>query len=340
MGDKPKYSIVIPIFNSEKTLARCVESILLQKRQDIQVILIDDGSCDMSGSIALEYQEHNPCIVYIHQDNAGVSRARNVGLEHAKGEFVTFVDSDDFLMDGYFETLDQFHDSELLLFSNGHIGGAALNEKALVEAMNIEGYFGKLAHLVANRTIMPPWNKRYKRSIIEANNLRFIEGLSVGEDFNFCLGYAMCCSTIDIVMDRIICIDVSDQKSLSRKYRPQLSDVICQTFYAATATIHRSGLGKENKEELLSILDYLFVKNVFSCIAEEFKNKRLNYFYDRDQIKTVCQRFQQSFSDRYYNIIHTVIRLMLRCRLYFPFYVVTYLAKGHKALCKKRKCSL
>ena len=94
---KKRLSIIIPIFNSEKYLCECLDSVLTCKNNDIEVILIDDGSTDNSYNICKDYQKKDNRIVLLQQKNAGVSRARNHGLEVAKGEYIGFVDSDDLL---------------------------------------------------------------------------------------------------------------------------------------------------------------------------------------------------------------------------------------------------
>ena len=92
-----KYSVIIPVYNSEKTIKRCIDSITLQNRSDVEIIVINDGSTDESESICKALQNEHENIIYIHQENGGVSSARNLGLSVATGEFVMFVDSDDYV---------------------------------------------------------------------------------------------------------------------------------------------------------------------------------------------------------------------------------------------------
>ena len=91
----PSISIIVPVYNSEKTLNRCVDSILSQTFQDWELLLIDDGSTDRSGKLCDEYALKDQRIKVFHKKNGGVSSARNIGLDHAKGEWITFIDSDD-----------------------------------------------------------------------------------------------------------------------------------------------------------------------------------------------------------------------------------------------------
>ena len=91
-----KISIIIPVYNVEKYLRRCLNSIINQTYKDIEIILVDDGSTDNSGKICDEYKEKDNRIVVIHKENGGLSDARNAGIDIAKGKYIGFIDSDDF----------------------------------------------------------------------------------------------------------------------------------------------------------------------------------------------------------------------------------------------------
>ena len=99
----PELSIIVPVYNIKKYLNKCIDSLLQQTLKTIEIILIDDGSTDNSGSICDEYAKRDNRIVVIHQENKGASYARNVGLKMAKGEWVTFVDSDDWVEENLYE---------------------------------------------------------------------------------------------------------------------------------------------------------------------------------------------------------------------------------------------
>ena len=100
--EKIIFSVIIPVYNVEKYLRKCVDSVLAQDNANMEVILIDDGSPDNSGAICDEYAEKDTRVKVIHKENGGLSTARNVGLDIARGEFITFVDSDDYLLPNTF----------------------------------------------------------------------------------------------------------------------------------------------------------------------------------------------------------------------------------------------
>lgn len=334
MTGKITYSVIVPVYNGEATLERCLDSLVSQRRQDIEIIVVNDGSRDRSEEIALAYMEKYDTVWYFRQDNAGVSRARNAGLDAAKGRYITFVDSDDYVTADYFAVLDEAGKSEdwdLLVFANQTVGGTKTDESALFAALEQKKTAAqKLELLLCSRKIMPPWNKRFKRSIIEENHLRFIEGMQIGEDFNFCLAYAVRCGTVGVISRELCCIDVSGEGSLSRKYRPDLDRQMAAVFHHAARTMERSTVDDACKARLMGTLDYLFVKNAFTCVAEEFKSRELHYMRDRKEITQICTMFRKPLADRRCGMVHKCLRVLLKWKMYFPIYMVAYLVKGRK----------
>lgn len=108
--DSPKISIIVPVYKAEKYLHRCVDSILTQTFTDFEVLLIDDGSPDNSGNICDGYARKDERVRVFHKENGGVSSARNLGLEHARGEWVAFIDSDDWVDNDYLDLLVEVPD--------------------------------------------------------------------------------------------------------------------------------------------------------------------------------------------------------------------------------------
>ena len=104
----PKISVIVPVYKAEAYLHRCVDSILAQTFQDFEVLLIDDGSPDRSGEICDEYARKDKRVRVFHKENGGVSSARNMGLDNARGEYVCFVDSDDWLDEEMFAIICSF----------------------------------------------------------------------------------------------------------------------------------------------------------------------------------------------------------------------------------------
>lgn len=121
MGREKLLSVIIPVYNVEEYLVRCVDSILAQTYEKLEVILVDDGSKDASGSICDDFAAKDPRVKVIHQKNGGLSRARNAGIEAASGEYITFVDSDDWIeADAYEHLLDLMEKYQVKLVCGGN----------------------------------------------------------------------------------------------------------------------------------------------------------------------------------------------------------------------------
>ena len=194
MGDL--VSIIIPVFNSEKTLTYCLESILNQTYNNLEIILIDDGSEDRSLVICNEFKEKDKRVIVIHKENEGVSIARNIGIKHSKGKYIAFVDSDDIISNDMIEILiNDIIRNDCDLSSCGIKKIFDYNEK-LVNIPNkyssIKFEKDQFLNLVLNENIGGfLCNKLYKSSIIRDNNISLKENIYVCEDLLFNIEYIL-----------------------------------------------------------------------------------------------------------------------------------------------------
>lgn len=177
----PEISIIVPVYRVENYLVQCVESIRNQTLQDIEIILVDDGSPDNCGRICDQYAEKDPRIKVIHKKNGGLSSARNAGLKIASGEYIGFVDSDDYVSPVMFENL--YH-----ACVDNHVYLSACNyfyvfdddvqketESGQISVMDREQFFKKI--LTENGRIeMVAWNKLYHKSVFDGLEKPFPEG--------------------------------------------------------------------------------------------------------------------------------------------------------------------
>lgn len=192
-----KISIIVPVYNAEKTLYKCVESLILQKYRNIEIILINDQSSDSSEEICREFVKKYDFIKYIlNQKNFGVSATRNIGLENATGEYVVFVDSDDWVDYNYCEYLLgelKANDAELVIsgfWYHNDIKGLPPERNVFNEEKDIDIKSKNDAiQLYSKWHFSALWNKIFVRKIIEQNNIRFDESISIGEDMRFGIEY-------------------------------------------------------------------------------------------------------------------------------------------------------
>ncbi|WP_271393614.1 glycosyltransferase family 2 protein [Aequorivita sinensis] len=184
-----KISVIVPVYNVERYLDECIQSILNQDFKDFEVLLINDGSTDKSGEICEEYANKDLRIRVFHKENGGVSSARNLGLDNAKGEWITFVDSDDWIGENYFYCLTLNNENVGLILLNVERYYSNKVQKMLV----FDNFILNKNEFLNNYTLYPhfpgPCAKFFKHENIQKMNLRFDEKLSFGEDALFNIKY-------------------------------------------------------------------------------------------------------------------------------------------------------
>lgn len=187
-----KISIIVPVYNAEKYLCRCLDSIVAQTFTDWECILVDDGSLDNSGTICDKYVAKDKRFKVIHKINGGVSSARNVGIEIATGEWLAFVDSDDWLYDKYLSSYVKMGLDSAEHFIQGFSNEyrdfqkiVTLGDYIFTHPSEVICYL-EIANNVHNGFI---WHRIYRRSIIKQYNIQFPEDMSYAEDGLFNLSY-------------------------------------------------------------------------------------------------------------------------------------------------------
>lgn len=195
-------SIIIPIYKAEKTLSRCLESVVKQTYTSFQLILIDDGSPDDSGAICDQWAMLDKRICVIHQENKGVSAARNRGIEIAKGDYICFVDPDDWVKPDYIKTLYEslVDDGKAGLIIHGFKSfsedGKELNGIKLRNNVLYSDEFGKAFTENNISKIGYSWAKLFQRDLIHKYNICFDERISCCEDLMFMYKYMIYCDYI------------------------------------------------------------------------------------------------------------------------------------------------
>lgn len=182
-----KISVIVPIYNVEKQLSRCLESILKQEENDLEIILVNDGSPDNSGEIAKEYATRYPDkILYFEKENGGLSDARNFGIKHSSGKYLAFVDSDDYITENLFKDLAPYMeaDYDMVKFKISVINedGSVINKNysPIFENKSGEAAFDILYKSDVMTEVA--WGYIYKREFFVNNNFEFAKGL-YHEDF-------------------------------------------------------------------------------------------------------------------------------------------------------------
>lgn len=263
--DKSRLSIIIPVYNAEEYLDRCLTSILEQEFVSYEVILIDDGSTDSSPMICDRYSSSDPRFRTVHKPNGGVSSARNVGLELAKGEYVMFLDSDDALLPyALDDIMDVVAGDDMIIGGYAvFVGGIPVKD---VRPAACRSYRGADFPLFFQENIRrncemldAPWAKLFKRKAI--GSVRFNEDLSYAEDKLFVFTVMSRCSSI-MTFPAAVCAyhmrpgslgsDISSDRHISQlhKFLPLYAEVLsalvarCPTAGNVTSLYHKDLVGR------------------------------------------------------------------------------------------------
>ena len=219
-------SIIVPIYNSEKWLKRCIDSLIKQTYTDIEILLINDGSIDSSLEICNLYAKKDNRIVVIDKKNSGVSATRNMGIEIAKGEYIQFVDSDDYIDEKMCEMLVNAIENVDMAMCGMRIwrNGVVLREPHLGNGIytlkdNIDIYF-KL-----RKINLGPCNKLYRKELIKNN---FIENVALGEDTIFVLDYIKNVNKIVVLSECLYNVVLDNANSLNKNKPNDLFDLLME----------------------------------------------------------------------------------------------------------------
>lgn len=194
----PKVSVIIPVYNTEALLDRCLESVVAQRLSDIEIICVDDGSTDGSGALLDRWAERDSRIKVIHQANGRQGKARNAAMKIAQGEYVGMIDSDDYIPEEYFERLynaAKCSDADVAMC--GIVKQKPVGERVVVtfdseEVVSVAADKLRVCHCPPE---FHPVNKLYRRSMLDRLNLRFQEGVQY-EDVMFVIRAIVECNSL------------------------------------------------------------------------------------------------------------------------------------------------
>lgn len=278
-------SVIMPVYNVEKYLSISVDSILNQTFINFELILIDDGSTDNSGILCDEYAAQDSRIRVIHVQNGGVSNARNIGLKQARGKYVYFCDSDDYLDSQAFEiiikTLERYH-ADLLIF--GYYFKSDI--KSSVNQQSIDSYpvswndsifypskesiKESLVDLWNKSLMYNIWNKVYRLDIIKSNDIEFSIKLTMGEDLDFTNKYFIHCNSFYVLKDCFYYYIREREGSATTRYVKDWFEIRVEEHERLLDFFSKYKLINSESKEFLS---RRFIERVIGCIENEFSIK-------------------------------------------------------------------
>lgn len=255
----PKVSVIIPVYNVEKHLDKCVESVINQTYKDLEIILVDDGSPDNCPAMCDEWAKKDDRIVVLHKENGGVSSARNAGLDIATGEYICFVDSDDTTTEDYISVL-----LECIEEQEADISVAATQITGKDERkIGVTDSIFRLDQLDANQVevifkpglLSSPWCKMFKISIIDDNEIRFPQNIHYGEDTIFVFTYLRFCKIVAFSQKKIY-MYATENSVATKKYWPEISKYVFKRFEAFKNFFEAHKTEETIEKEILSFLAF------------------------------------------------------------------------------------
>ncbi|MFK9089944.1 glycosyltransferase [Bacillus salipaludis] len=268
-------SIIVPIYNVEKYLNNCIDSILAQTYTNFELILVNDGSTDRSRVICDDYVQKDKRIRVVHKKNGGVSSARNAGIDVASGEYVAFVDPDDTVELNMYEVLLQTglkHNVDIVVCPintiNLHSGKRSISSilgkpDCIIDRQSIEEFL--IPSIIVDETysIISVFNKLYKKSLFMNNKIRFDENKHFGEDARLNFTLIKVISNLVYVEQPLYNYYIHQRESLGQKFRDDLY------VYA-----------RDNKNFLISLCREYKLDSLINNVRRNFSNVTIGYMQD------------------------------------------------------------
>lgn len=294
-------SVIIPAYNCINTIKRCLDSIIVQDFKDFEVLLIDDGSSDGTSDLCDVYALKDSRIRVFHRENCGVSSARNLGLDNAKGDLVTFVDSDDSVCEGYFSSAIRIikDANKYTLFVTDFV---FIYDILGADRQPIR--FGEDIHswqdLIKTGIWQNVWNKFFYLDIIRENKIRFDEQFIFFEDALFVAQYMKTCSAVKVINE--ICYNHFFLASYSQKYKNSLTVNGYSQYY-----MRMGELNSQLQKEIVDGVIMQFIKMRWdvrllkSLIGD-------NVYYAKGRRKFLIRKLSKCNSDVVWILVFTLMR--------------------------------
>ena len=274
---KPKISVIVPVYNVEKYIEECLNSIINQTLKDIEIIIVNDGSTDKSYKIIDRISRKDSRITVINQENSGVSKARNVGMMSAKGDYISFIDPDDYIKKDMLEkmyTLAEKNNCEVVqcnynIYNNEEYSEIHQNIKPnkVLEKNEIENYLK--CGLIDGSLTTYVWDKIYKTKFLKENKLKFNEDLSMFEDWYFIMDLVSRIKKFIFLPENLYYYRIV-LNSLSRKYIYNYENLVLNLQTRKFEYMSDWGLCKNSYKlkytisfysDILKLINYILDKN-------------------------------------------------------------------------------
>ena len=315
-------SVIIPFYNSENYLYDCLQSVRKQTYRNIEIILVDDGSRDGSYEICEKELKKDQRIKLFSQENGGVSKARNLGIDNAKGKYICFVDSDDLVMEDFIEKMINFIDKADIVIC-GFIKLKEDEKKYILEDRGLLSEDKVYYNTMCNNMIgLYSVNKMYKTSIINKYNIRFKENIAVGEDMVFLTTYYHYCKSFFYINEPLYTYKINQTSVMQGMYTLRKFNYKSLTVLEAIDNI--LDITKEESKTIRNYVSYRVVRSsMWLFIQMIFGNQ-----YDKNILKKIKKNCRQNYYK--FLIVKTgkgVEKIVALSLCFFPYVVYTIALK-------------
>ena len=313
-----KYSVIIPVYNVENYLSRCIDSLLAQNYVDLEILLIDNGSGDQSGQICEDYATQFSNITAYHIPNKGVGSARNFGLSKAKGEFICFVDADDYLVGNLFSDVESQLDSQLDLLVFSYYNSIEKNLSEIDRSAKILPTEGKkdksdfialFQELFLTDMMYTVWNKIYRREFLEEHQIVF-ESYELGEDVRFNLSVYQHVNTVFLVKSAYYVYVSGRVDSAMGQYNPNRMNYQLEEL----GKVDQLMISWNSHDE--QFIDQIKARILMSNIQNISKQK-MSLSKKRHYVEVLCRNQEMiALLKKATSPLHPLVRRLLHFRMY------------------------
>ena len=295
-------AIVVPVYNAEKYLGYCINSILSQTYTNLEVILVNDGSVDSSLEICRNYAEIDSRVRIIDVENGGVSKARNLGIDYATGEYLAFVDADDFVEGDFFEKVYRRaieRDADIVQFDyvyyTERLGKVASGRKTVEERIRIQTKEERKRFLVSEKITYGCWNKLYRRSLVERAGVRYAEHV-IYEEPLFVYPLLFYGSRFEIMAEAFYCYRQNEVGTMRRDMRQMTTlQMHADVQLAVWHFMKQTPFFREYYEEIkLYFLHTYFYETLLFAVQRGFEVPYSMYETLRDTVRAEVADYQES----------------------------------------------
>ncbi len=326
-----KISFIIPTYNSETYIRRCLESILSYKEDDIEIVVVNDGSTDTTELIVKEYEQKDKRIKYFYKENSGVSATRNFGIERVKGEYVIFIDADDYLepksIEKLHELIEKNRDIDLYIMPYIVRDGTTpifedydyLNHMEYFDKKSIQQLIPYFIGNVNERGERIPnimagvWSKIFKTEIIKMNQIKMLEEIQITEDLCFLIEYITCCNKIKFEKIYYYNYVKSNTNSITHTYIKNLYEQLEKGLNYTEFILQRKNINLDN------VIMYKKFYNIYASIVNECSSSK-SFFEKRKNIIQVS-KFIQKGKIKGLSKKEKVIYFLTRIQVTLPFII-------------------